>query len=285
MSLESYKGYKKDWATKELAIPIDVMVHEYRLAKNKEEQIDILADQCGTKTCRIAWILDRCGLDVAPWKMPRVPDHAAIWESSEDAVACDRIREQMQELAAEAVEKLKEIVEKEPEMVEMWMGGADTETVPAEKMQMDAITKTAKGIVDAVVDAAKPTPELSAALEGVGGALRGMTGLTDESETAEAETERPEKWKDPADLRREILTDAAVCVCSDRNLMYGEPEDNFDVIAAMWSAYLGTTVAAADVAAMMILFKVARIATAEKPSRDSYVDIAGYAACGGGMIK
>jgi hypothetical protein len=67
--------------------------------------------------------------------------------------------------------------------------------------------------------------------------------------------------------------------------MYGEPEDNFDVIAAMWSAYLGMPVTGADVAAMMILFKVARIATAEKPSRDSYVDIAGYAACGGGMIK
>lgn len=241
MSLESYKGYTKDWATKELAIPIDVMVHEYRLAKNKEEQIDILADQCGTKPCRIAWILDRCGLDVNPKKKPRALrnegsfDYVAHWQNSADAVACDRIREQMQELAAEAVEKLKEIVEKEPEMVEMWTGGTETETVPAE--------------------------------------------------TAEAETERPEKWKDPADLRREILTDAAVCVCSDRNLMYGEPEDNFAVIAAMWSAYLGMPVTASDVAAMMILFKVARIATAEKPSRDSYVDIAGYAACGGGMIK
>lgn len=241
MSLESYKGYTKDWATKELAIPIDVMVHEYRLAKNKEEQIDILADQCGTKPCRIAWILDQCGLDVNPKKKPRALrnegsfDYVAHWQNSADAVACDRIREQMQELAAEAVEKLKETVEKEPEMVEMWMGGADTETVPAE--------------------------------------------------TAEAETERPEKWKDPVDLRREILSDAAVCVCSDRNLMYGEPEDNFDVIAAMWSAYLGMPVTGADVAAMMILFKVARIATAEKPSRDSYVDIAGYAACGGGMIK
>lgn len=291
MSLESYKGYTKDWAVKELAIPIDVMVHEYRMAKNKEEQIDILADQCGTKTCRIAWILDRCGLDVNPKKKTRALrnegsfDYVAHWQNSADAVACDRIREQMQELAAEAVKKLKETVEKEPEMVEMWMGGADTETVPAEKMQKDAITKTAKGIVDAVVDAAKPTPELSSALEGLRGALSGTTGLTDESETAEAETERPEKWKDPADLRREILSDAAVCVCSDRNLMYGEPEDNFDVIAAMWSAYLGMPVTGADVAAMMILFKVARIATAEKPSRDSYVDIAGYAACGGGMIK
>lgn len=247
MSLKSYKGYTKDWDTKELAIPIDVMVHEYRLAKNKEEQIDILADQCGTKTCRIAWILDRCGLDVNPKKKPRALrnegsfDYVAHWQNSADAVACDRIREQMQELAAEAVEKLKEIVEKEPEMVEMWMDGTGTETVPKEAVEAENVNVREGRYI--------------------------------------------EVQETPVDRRRGILTDAAVCVCSDRNLMYGEPEDNFDVIAAMWSAYLGMQVTAADVAAMMILFKVARIATAEKPSRDSYVDIAGYAACGGGMIK
>ena len=247
----NFKGYDKDWATKELPLRIDLMVSEYRQARDKKAQIDILADQCGTKPCRIAWILDRCGLAVDPKKLPRALrgensfDYVAHWESSGDAVICDRIRERFRGLAEEAVEKLKETVEKEPEMVEMWMEGNETETVPAEA-----------------------EPEAAT-----------------EAETAEAETERPEKWKDPADLRREILSDAAVCVCSDRNRMYGEPEDNFDVIAAMWSAYLGMPVTGADVAAMMILFKVARIATAEKPSRDSYVDIAGYAACGGGMIK
>lgn len=251
----NFKGYDKDWATKELPLRIDLMVTEYRQARDKKAQIDILAEQCGTQPCRIAWILDRCGLAVDPRKMPRALrgensfDYVGHWESSVDAVICDRILERHRELAGEAVEKLKETVEKEPEMVEMWMGGADTETVPAESDEAE---------------------------------------MPAESEAAEAEVELPEKgggWKDPADLRREILTDAAVCVCSDRNLMYGEPEDNFDVIAAMWSAYLGMPVTGADVAAMMILFKVARIATAEKPSRDSYVDIAGYAACGGGMIK
>ena len=260
----NFKGYDKDWATKELPLAIDVMVTEYRQARDKKAQIDILADQCGTKPCRIAWILDRCGLAVDPKKMPRAPrgensfDYVANWESSGDAVICDRIMERFRGLAEEAVEKLKETVEKEPEMVEMWMEGNETETVPAE----------AEPEAAAEAETAEAEPEAAA-----------------EAETAEAETERSEKWKDPADLRREILTDAAVCVCSDRNLMYGEPEDNFDVIAAMWSAYLGMPVTGADVAAMMILFKVARIATAEKPSRDSYVDIAGYAACGGGMIK
>lgn len=241
-----FKGYDKNWHTKELPLAIDVMVTEYRQARDKKRQIDIMADQCGTKPCRIAWILDRCGLAVDLKKMPRALrgensfDYVAHWENSMDAVICDRIRERHRELAEEEITKLREIVEKEPEMVEMWMEGNETETVPA---------------------GAEP------------------------EEATEADTSRPEKWKDPADLRREILTDAAVCVCSDRNLMYGEPEDNFGVTAAMWSAYLGDSVTAADVAAMMILFKVARIATAEQPSRDSYVDIAGYAACGGGMIK
>lgn len=251
----NFKGYGKDWATKELPLRIDLMVTEYREARDKKAQIDILAEQCGTQPCRIAWILDRCGLAVDPKKLPRALrgensfDYVAHWESSVDAVICDRILKRHQELAGEAVEKLKETVEKEPEMVEMWLGGADTETVPAE-------SEVAEAEVENPVEMEK-----------------------------EEKPAKAEKWKDPADLRREILTDAAVCVCSDRNLMYGGPEDNFDVIAAMWSAYLGMPVTAADVAAMMILFKVARIATAEKPSRDSYVDIAGYAACGGGMLK
>lgn len=31
--------------------------------------------------------------------------------------------------------------------------------------------------------------------------------------------------------RKEILAEAEKCVCSDRNLQYGEPEDNFNTIA------------------------------------------------------
>ena len=135
----NFKGYDKDWATKELPLRIDLMVSEYRQARDKKAQVDILAEQCGTKPCRIAWILDRCGLTVDPKKLPRALrgensfDYVAHWESSGDAVICDRIMERFRGLAEEAVEKLKETVEKEPEMVEMWMDGDDTETVPAEE--------------------------------------------------------------------------------------------------------------------------------------------------------
>lgn len=47
----------------------------------------------------------------------------------------------------------------------------------------------------------------------------------------------------------------------------------------MWSAYLGRPIAPHDVAAMMALLKVSRIAWS--PNRaDHWLDLAGYAACG-----
>lgn len=91
--------------------------------------------------------------------------------------------------------------------------------------------------------------------------------------------------------REDILDTAKNCVCNDRNGQYGEPEDNFAVIADFWRAYLYAVtgervdIKAADVASMMVLFKVARVATATgNVSADSFVDIAGYAACGGEIM-
>lgn len=94
--------------------------------------------------------------------------------------------------------------------------------------------------------------------------------------------------------RKNILEEAVRCVCTDRNQQYGEPEDNFRVIAELWNVYIrkrcvgegaDVCVAADDVAHMMILFKLGRAVTAETPSKDTYIDIAGYAACAGGMIE
>lgn len=86
--------------------------------------------------------------------------------------------------------------------------------------------------------------------------------------------------------RESILDAAKQCVCTDRESQYGSPEDNFATIAKMWSEYLYAAtgkeieVSAHDVAAMMSLLKIARIATGE-PKADSWIDLAGYAACGG----
>lgn len=81
--------------------------------------------------------------------------------------------------------------------------------------------------------------------------------------------------------REELLEKARICVCGEREQDYGTPEDNFGLIADLWSDYLQTQIDGRDVAAMMILLKAARIATSPRGGTDdTWVDIAGYAACG-----
>lgn len=89
--------------------------------------------------------------------------------------------------------------------------------------------------------------------------------------------------------RAEILDEAKKCVCGQRQQDYGTPEDNFTTIGYLWSAYFRAAhpnldialneITPKDVAVMMSLLKVARIATGSSP--DSFVDLAGYAACAG----
>lgn len=88
--------------------------------------------------------------------------------------------------------------------------------------------------------------------------------------------------------RKELLEQAAKITNGERQEHYGTPENNFARIAALWNSYLGiqdpfTALSASDVAAMMILLKVARIASDPK-HLDSWIDIAGYASCGGEIV-
>lgn len=78
--------------------------------------------------------------------------------------------------------------------------------------------------------------------------------------------------------RSECLDIAKEIVCKDREGTYGKPENNFKLIADLWSAYKGVEFTAHDVAMMMILLKIVRI-SAGKYKSDNYIDIAGYAAC------
>lgn len=80
--------------------------------------------------------------------------------------------------------------------------------------------------------------------------------------------------------RAEILQTAEKMVCGHREQDYGSPENSFQAIADLWSAYLEEEVTALDVAMMMALLKIARIKTGTA-TEDSFVDLAGYAACGG----
>lgn len=78
--------------------------------------------------------------------------------------------------------------------------------------------------------------------------------------------------------RKECLEAAIKAVCEDRESTYGSPEDNFELISKLWSDYTGSPICADDVANMMVLLKIARAKNGKHHS-DSYVDIAGYAAC------
>ena len=82
--------------------------------------------------------------------------------------------------------------------------------------------------------------------------------------------------------RKECLEKAMECVLKNRQDQYGDAEDCFGMIAGLWSAYLapaGVEIDPYDVACMMALLKVARIQANPKHG-DSWVDLAGYAACG-----
>lgn len=87
-------------------------------------------------------------------------------------------------------------------------------------------------------------------------------------------------------VTRAQVLDAAAAAVADREGTYGGPEDNFARIARRWRAHLvnrfgvEVPIDAASVAIMMADLKIARLENA--PGHvDSWVDLAGYAACGG----
>lgn len=83
--------------------------------------------------------------------------------------------------------------------------------------------------------------------------------------------------------RAEILDTAKEYVTKDRAADHGDMESNFATIGLLWSAYLKTPVNSHDVAAMMALLKIARIRS-NPGHADNWVDMAGYAACGGEIM-
>lgn len=105
-----------------------------------------------------------------------------------------------------------------------------------------------------------------------------------DSESSQEPVQAPEPW-----TREKVLAEAKRCVCGERDQSYGGPEDSFRLIAKLWEPYIkekivpkGTPVdiKPEDVAIMMGMLKVARLAS-NPTHMDSWVDLAGYAACGG----
>ena len=89
--------------------------------------------------------------------------------------------------------------------------------------------------------------------------------------------------------RKEILNAADECVNGSRDHNYGTPENNFTTVASFWNTYISAKnggsydfplLYAHDVAAMLALLKLARISSGQGKT-DNWIDLAGYAACGG----
>lgn len=82
-------------------------------------------------------------------------------------------------------------------------------------------------------------------------------------------------------LREEAIESIRSKVCGERLKEYGSVESNFGRIAALWNVWLSkknVTLGPEDVAAMMILMKMARLM--ENPFHlDSSIDAGGYAVC------
>ncbi|WP_223840010.1 DUF6378 domain-containing protein [Saccharopolyspora pogona] len=84
--------------------------------------------------------------------------------------------------------------------------------------------------------------------------------------------------------RSGLLREAERLITGDRNVTHGEPTANFRDIAELWTTLLshklapGQRITSGDTAMLMVALKLARMRA--KPTRDHWVDIAGYAACG-----
>lgn len=118
-----------------------------------------------------------------------------------------------------------------------------------------------------------------------------IEGIAVEAEKLGTEDEPDEGEGEAKKLTRAaVLEKARACVCGEREEDYGSPEDSFGCIAELWEAYIRAacvspdaiiTVTPTDVAMLMALLKIARVGTSfVGGTADSFVDLAGYAACG-----
>jgi hypothetical protein len=86
--------------------------------------------------------------------------------------------------------------------------------------------------------------------------------------------------------RDDILYEAMQCITVDRAATHGDAEDSFSEIAKLWDWWLQNRnipeaeLLPEDVAMMMALFKIGRIA-GNRTHEDNYVDLAGYSALAG----
>ncbi len=134
-----------------------------------------------------------------------------------------------------------------------------------------------KDVRDAILSAIKDDEYITYKIESPDGSKE-IEGSLEEAEIVNS------KGIVKISIREETLDAAKKCVMGDREQDYGTPESNFATIASFWSDYLDMNISAQQVADMMILMKISRIKNGGGTG-DSYVDIAGYAACGNEILS
>jgi hypothetical protein len=87
------------------------------------------------------------------------------------------------------------------------------------------------------------------------------------------------RWKD-ASPAAVSLAKAINLIDGDRDKSHGDRKENFGMIAALWSAYLGVEIKPHQVCWCMVLVKAARESNGTH-SLDNAIDAAGYAALAG----
>lgn len=94
-----------------------------------------------------------------------------------------------------------------------------------------------------------------------------------------------QKIEEPVAVTKHELLDLAKAATADRGLNYGKPEDNFTRIARRWRVHIlnrfdvDIPIDAVSVAIMCDDLKTARLEN-DPTHLDSWVDKAGYSACG-----
>lgn len=71
---------------------------------------------------------------------------------------------------------------------------------------------------------------------------------------------------------------------TNRPKLHGSAKNNFEMIAKLWSIYLGIDITKQDVGFLMSLLKFARYKGGDKDNLDNFVDAANYIALAGEML-
>jgi hypothetical protein len=112
--------------------------------------------------------------------------------------------------------------------------------------------------------------------------------LTEESSPVKPDNDTPEPLPTKASPRSSALREAEDLITGDRNNQYGPPTQDFDRTAKLLNAlgyrrldagYEVHDILPSDVALIIAQVKVSRLMHSRN-KRDSWVDLAGYAACG-----